>query len=141
MSAPYVIERQIGERTWYIVCAEFATAYMAKQTWENVERRRKGGSVGLYRHGPEQEGGRLLTAVTMDADEARRMASMLRVGTHYELDEDTIMGLIARRARVVTDALRAGQSRGRLMWRRPEGRGARLDPRTGEMIEHEPGQG
>ena len=70
-----------------------------------------------------------------------RVAGLLRRGEQNDLSERERLMFIQRRAKVVLDALDEGQSSGRLMWRRPEGRGATFDPTTGDMIEHEPGKG
>jgi hypothetical protein len=138
---PYVIERRIGDHTWYWTSARFATAYMAKQAWERVERKLPRGSLGIYRHGParEPEVGVLVSAVSLDADQVQKVAGLLTVGTHEPLPDQIVDALIARRADVVMSAAAAGKDSGRFKWRRP-GTGARLTP-DGQMIEREPGQG
>lgn len=136
---PYVVEEQIGDVTWYLVSGVFPTAYMAKQTFDRIERSRKTGTVGLYRHGTEADPGRIITGVSLSEVEARWLMHRLTIAEHNELDDDTKRGVILRRAKVVTEAVAAGQPYGRLKWRRP--RGATLDPNTGDMIERPPGRG
>lgn len=141
MSAPYVVEQQLGPMTWYVVSGEFPTAYMAKQAWESMESRIPKGTLGIYRHGIQGESeGMIVSAVSLNLDEIRRAMHMLRLAVHYPLGEDERLMLIGRRARVVSRALQAGRSEGRLKWRRPEGRPAKLDPDTLDMVDR-PGQG
>lgn len=141
MSSPYVVEQQVGAHLWYVVSGAYPTAYMAKQTWERIEKTLKTGTVGVYRHGPESDPGRIITAVAMDLDEVRRVMHALRLAEHNELPERARLDLIGRRAKVVIEAMQRGQSSGRLKWRRPDDRGAVLDPETLDMIEREPGEG
>ena len=130
---PQVIEHSIGDNTWYWTSARFATAYMAKQAWERVERKMPRGSVGIYRHGSEAEPGILVSAVSLDSDEVARVAGLLRLGEHELLPDAIVEALIVRRADVVVQATAEGRDSGRLKWRRP-GSGARLNP-DGTMTE------
>lgn len=127
MPARIVEVRVADELTWYVVSALFATAYMARQAWEEVERKVPQGGLGIYRHGPDSElRGRVVTVVSLDRRQVLRCCRLLRLGADYALDEPTLRGLIGRRARVVLD--HAGEPAGRVKWRRPEERGATLNP-------------
>lgn len=128
MAARIVEVRISPEHTWYVASALFATPYMARQAWELVERKLPTGSLGIYRHGPEQRRGRMVTVVSTERAQVLRGARLLRLGEDCPLDEATMRALIARRARVVLAAAGEGQASGRLKWRRPEERGARLTP-------------
>lgn len=132
---PTILERRAGEHRWYAVCVEFPSAFAARTAWEQMDRKLGPGSLGIYRHGPADDPGRIVSAVSLSRDEVRKALRFLRAGSDYQLDEETLQALILRRARVVLDAAERGIDSGRLKWRRPEDAGAVLDKRTGEMIE------
>ena len=136
---PYIVEYPIAGHTWYVVSARFPTAYMARQAWERIERKTPRGTLGIYRHGTEEESGVLVSAVSLDADQVARVVGYLTVGEHEPLPDEVMQGMIARRADVVLQADAEGMQAGRLKWRRP-GTGARLG-RDGSMTEPTPGQG
>lgn len=129
-----IIERDFGDGlVWYIASVQFATSYMARQAWEHVERKVSRGSLGLYRHGPTENPGTIVSCVSLDRAQLLRCARLLRTGEDYALDETTMRALCARRARVVLEHARGGES-GRMLLRRPEGRGAEMT-KDGRMIE------
>ena len=136
---PYIVEYPIAGHTWYVVSARFPTAYMATQAWERIERKVPRGSLGIYRHGWEDEPGVLVSAVSLDAEQVARVAGYLTVGEHEPLPDEFMEAMIARRADVVLQADAEGMPSGRLKWRRP-GTGARLNS-DGSMTEPPPGQG
>lgn len=125
-------EVQAGELTWYVASAFFATGYAARQAWEQVDAKVPTGSLGLYRHGPTEHRGQVVTVVASSYREALKAARLLRTGTDYALDEVTLEALIRRRALVVLEY--GQQGAGRVKWRRPDGRGAELRP-DGTMVE------
>jgi hypothetical protein len=127
---PAVVQCNVGA-IWYVTSAQFPTAYAARRAWELIERRVPRGTLGLYRHGPEQLHGQIVTVVSLQRAEVERCARLLVGGQDYELDEMTKRALVMRRARVVLAA--QGQGSGRLKIRRPE-RGARLSP-DGDLSE------
>src|SRR3954470_10248454 len=129
-----IMELPMGEHTWHVASALFPSAYAARQAWEHVERKVPKGSLGLYRHGPDQEDmrGRVITVVTLDRSQMLRCARLLREGQDYPLHPDTLRALVARRAKMVLEHGADGSS-GRVKIRRPE-RGGRLT-REGDMEE------
>ena len=139
MTKPYIVERPIAGHTWYVVCGRFATAHMAKQAWERIERKVPRGSLGIYRHGWEDKPGVLVSGIGLDSDQVARVAGFLTLAEHEPLSDEVMDAMIARRASVVVDAAASGYPDGRLKWRRPGG-GAQLRS-DGQMIEPEPGQG
>lgn len=128
-----IVEVPVGGATWHVASALFPSTYAARKAWEQVERKVPKGALGIYRHGPEGElSGRIVTVVSLDRGQVLRCARLLRLGEPYELDELSTQALIARRARVVLE--HRGEPAGRVKWRRPEERGARLSP-EGDMEE------
>lgn len=141
MSSPRIVERRVGGNLWYVVSAVYPTALLARFAWDEIEARTKNWAdrdAGIYRHGNSQMAGMVVSAVSMNRRSIVRLAGMLRHGSDSGLDEGEIDALITRRARVVLD--QAGNGSGRLIIRRPDGRGARLGA-FGEMIEPTPGEG
>ena len=129
---------------WYIVAVHYPTALMARTAWERAEHKldlRTGDEgIGLYRLKPDPTGewesgapsdAHGVVAITLHEPTARKAQHVLRNGRSWLPTESFADALILRRARVVTD--HAGQT-GRLMIRRPEERGGRLDP-GGDMHE------
>jgi hypothetical protein len=131
-----IIQFPLNGITWYVVSVRFASAYLAKETWETVERKSKGRSqdVGLYRHGPSTDPGRYLTAVTTEEADARWINNLLRGCLPHREPDEVIEAMIMRRLDVIAGARLAGRTEGRIAIRRPEA-GAKLDP-DGTM--HEP---
>lgn len=155
-----VIVRDYGQghsQRWYVVAVHYPSALQAKRAWERVEHKihHEAGDqgIGVLRMAPDPEvlaGRRPYTesgapldahgviAVGMHEPTVKKAERLLRDGTPWTPTENFIDAVVARRAHVVTGY--AGQGRGRLVIRRPTGRGAALDP-TGEMHEPEPGKG
>jgi hypothetical protein len=126
-----VIERQIGEHTWWIVTRQFATRLAGERAYKSVAKHERGGPLGagIYRHGPSEDLGRLVTAVSLNRELAERIDRRLKRdgGSELRLDDVTINALILRRARFVTslgtDApagrYRVGHGKGEML--RPDG--------------------
>lgn len=120
---------------WYVLTVAYPTGQMAKRAWERLERKLDMSAgdegIGIYRLMPNPEGGRAtgvqepaVACVTLDEPTAAKAQRLLGDGREFEPALDFADALIARRARVVL--AHHGQT-GRLMIRRPEGRGAELD--------------
>ena len=150
-----MLTRDVGPTRWYLVAVHYRTALIAKGVWERVERELvagQGDGIGLIRLGPAgpAPAGSERTAsgapadahpgvaITTDPDLAERAAGLLSGGVEWTPTPEFADAMILRRARVVLD--HAGEGAGRVVSRRPEGRGAQLGP-DGQMIEHEPGRG
>ena len=150
-----MIERDFGAGGhWWVVAAHYPTALMAKRAWERINDRltmqpgEEG--IGVYRMTPKTQGGSIesgapdgvhpVAVVTLDERMARKAALMMRNGTSWDPTQGFADALIARRARVMLTQQQLQASEGRLVIRRPEGRGARLFE-TGVMKEQEPGRG
>jgi hypothetical protein len=130
---------------WYLVAAYYPTALQAKTAWEHAERkliRRPGDEgIGVYRLGPNPESdtwesgapadAHAVVAVTLNEPTARKAERLLRGGTSWTPTDSFADALILRRAKVVTAT---GDTGGRLVIRRPEGRGGHLTP-EGDMRE------
>jgi hypothetical protein len=132
-----IIVRDHGQGgLWYLVAVTYPTALMARTAWEHAERkliRRPGEEgIGVYRLRPNPDGGLAsgmgdrhgVVAVTLDEGVAHKAEHLLRDGRTWMLTEPITDALIARRARVVL--ANAGKG-GRIVIRRPEGHGARID--------------
>jgi hypothetical protein len=144
-----MLARDIAGHRWYLVAAAYPTAVMARRAWERCERKLDLSAgdegIGLYRLAANPEGGLesgsegrpAVVAVTLDEATGRKAERLLRDGEPWEPTEGFANAMIARRARVVT--AHAGET-GRLIIRRPEGKGGSLDP-LGRMREQDPGQG
>jgi hypothetical protein len=114
---------------WYWTCARFPSAKMARDAWERIDRKRRTGTVGVYRHGPSDNPGAFVSIVGLDREEVERIARMLRGGVDERLPDDLVERLCVRRAAVVVEATRAQPgATGRVKIRRPEDRGAVLGP-------------
>lgn len=112
---------------WFWTCAAYPSALMAKRAWERVERKTKaGGDLGLYRHGPPERNGRLVTVLGLERAKVEAAAKLLHDGIDERLPPDLVEAMVLRRAHVVVDAARAQAGAGRLLIRRPES-GAVLD--------------
>lgn len=138
---------------WYVVTVSYPTPLMAKRAWERCERKLDmsvgDAGIGLYRltaaehqlEGPLATGiptgAHAVAAVTRDSQTARKTRRLLNDGIECELRPSFADALITRRARVVL--AHAGET-GRLIIRRPQDRGAKVDP-FGGMHEHKPGHG
>lgn len=141
MSAPYAKPWRARSdlATWWWACARYPNAHMAKAAWGRVERKtRETGDLGLYRHGPREAIGTLVTVVGLDRDRVERAARLLRDGRDEPLARDLVEAMVLRRARIVVD--NADAEPGRVLIRRPDGAGAVLDER-GHMHERPRGEG
>jgi hypothetical protein len=119
---------------WYWTCAHYPSALMARRAWERVERKTKrGGELGLYRHGSPDDPGSCVTALGLDRGAVERAAKLLSDGTDERLPPDLVEAMVVRRARVVVVAAPPDREAGRILIRRPES-GAVLDER-GRMHE------
>lgn len=118
-----------GGPAWYVVAARFTDADKARKGWELVERKRRSGSCGVYRHGPPDRPGTDVSAVSMQRRELDRIAELLEQagGRDQRLHHEVADQLVIRRARVVLEAAAAQRPYGRIKIRRPE-RGATLNP-------------
>jgi hypothetical protein len=146
-----MIVKDFGDAgTWYVTTVGYPTALMAKRAWERAERKLTLGpdkGVGVLRFAPNPGADKLssglgchcVAVVTKDEATCKKGERILNVpGSWPETPEDGfVTSLILRRARVIDQ--HAGQA-GRLIMRRPEGRGAELDQR-GIIHEPDPGQG
>lgn len=144
-----MITRDVGAMRWYVVAVSYPSALQARRAWERAERKldlRAGDEgIGLYRLAPDPAApgpdvlvsgkpvdAHGVVAVTLDEATARKAERILRDGAPWTPEPGFADALIARRARVVL--AHAGET-GRVLIRRPEGRGGKLD-REGTM--HEP---
>jgi hypothetical protein len=130
---------------WYLVAVHYPAALMARTAWERAERRldlRDGDEgIGLYRLAPNPQAGtwasglagdrHAIVAVTLHEPTARKAQHVLRDGQSWMPAPDFADAMIYRRAKVVLD--HAGET-GRVLIRRPEGRGGSLTP-DGDMRE------
>jgi hypothetical protein len=140
-----LIERRIGETSWYVLTRRYPTAYAAAKGWERATHklkaiRKRGGvtSVGLTRHAHVGGEAVFVSAVSLERDQVVRTARLLG-GEPYELDDQGVEALIVRRAKVVLEHARPNEP-GRFEMRRPDGRGAQVTV-GGDVIEPTPGQG
>lgn len=146
-----MIVRDLGAGgRWYVVAVHYPSALQAKRAWERAERKLDLSAgdegIGLYRMSPRDRGGTIesgapegvhpVAAITLDERTARKAERLLRDGASWAPRPDFADALIVRRARVVT----AQTGEGRILIRRPDARGARLDSR-GVMHERKPGRG
>lgn len=149
-----MLVRDLGEGgTWYVVAVHYASALQAKNAWEraNIKLTSKAGDegVGVTRLAPNPEGNvidsgapegaHIVVAVTLDHNTAARAERILRDGKPWLPTEDFADTMIKRRARILKEQLKVGRG-GRLIIRRPEGRGAHLFT-SGKIEESGPGQG
>jgi hypothetical protein len=133
--------------TWYVVTAHYPAAVIARRAWERVNRlvRRARGDegIGVIRLSPRTGGGASVSddlpsgahpvvAVTLDRATAEKVERLLHDGEPWTPTDDFALAMIARRARVV--AAHLGET-GRVVVRRPDGRGAEFDS-SGNL--HEP---
>jgi hypothetical protein len=127
-----IVERELNEITWYVVSVRFPTPAMAKRTWEKVQEQAsaKGGKLdlGWYRHGPSNDPGRFLTAVTHNRQSALWVNRALRSCEPNGLPEDEQLAMILRRLDVINELRLVGAREGSYSMRRPEERGGRLHP-------------
>lgn len=142
MPQPRVRVRRLAPKLtdWYYVSARYPTALMARKAWEKVERRTPRGSLGIYRHGPTNDPGVLVSAVSLKRDEVDRCARLLRDGLDELLPFELVDSMILRRARIVVAAADESDAARRIKIRRPEDRGDVLD-QEGFMHQPKPGQG
>jgi hypothetical protein len=148
-----MIERDHGEGGhWWVVAVHYPTALMAKRGWERINDRMTmqpgEEGIGVYRMTPKTQRGDIdsgapegvhpVVVVTLDENAAHKAQRLLRSGTAWTPLPGFADALILRRARVML--AQRGQGEGRLVIRRPDDRGARLDE-TGTMTEQEPGRG
>lgn len=145
-----MITREIAGRTWYIEARAYPTALMAKRAWERAEHKLIRGpgdeGIGITRLRPNPAGGlssgledgHAVIVVTLDEGMLAKAQRLLSDGRSWEPNEALVDAMIARRAKVVLG--QAGTGEGRVIIRRPEGRGAEFN-RLGEVFEAGPGQG
>ena len=132
---------RLGDTQWWLVCARYSSALQARRAWERVERKIPRGSLGIYRHGPKDDPGSHVSAVSLEREQVERVGRLLRDAEDVALPDSLAYSLIVRRARVVVEAVQEhGDVSGRVKIRRPERQGATLTS-TGEMIDPEPGRG
>lgn len=133
-----IVERELNEVTWYIVSVRFATPRMAKEKWEEIQREAKKRhgelDLGFYRHGPSDDPGRFLTAVTYHRPGAVWINNKLRGHLPSGVSEDEQLAMILRRLDVLGELHALNAPGGSYAMRRPEA-GAVLDP---DGTVHEP---
>lgn len=147
-SAPVVRDVHVGPAHWLYAAARYPTPFMARVAWERLEHATRAkqreldetGGVGIYRHGPTDDPGTIVSVIGLEGAHTR-IERALRVlgqaGEDYPLDQVTLEALIVRRSRIVL--AHKGET-GRMIGRRPDGRGAILTP-GGDIIEPPPGRG
>lgn len=142
--------------TWYVVTAYYPVAVIARRAWERVNRlvgRARGDEgIGVIRLSPRAGGGpgggasvsddlpsgaHPVVAVTLDRATAEKVERLLHDGEPWTPTDDFALAMIARRARVV--AAHPGET-GRVVFRRPDGRGAEFDW-SGNLHEPPPPRG
>lgn len=155
-----MIVRDYGEavpepvRRWYLVAVTYPSAKQAKAAWEEAERKLIRGSdhgIGVMRLLPPgsnpggmvdsgaPEGGHPVIAVTTEFHYVEKIERILRGGVPFEPEPGFADAIVARRARVVLEAAQREAGPGRVVIRRPEGRGAQMDEH-GEMYEQVGGE-
>jgi hypothetical protein len=151
-----MLVRDLGQGgKWYVVAAHYPTATMAKKAWERLnaklDMRAGDEGIGITRLAPNPgpdtiasgvpAGRHSVVGVTLHAFTAIKTKRLLSDGTAWQPSTQFADALIIRRARIVQEQTRRRPgATGRVVIRRPEGRGASLRP-TGETDEPEPGQG
>lgn len=143
--------RDLGDGgRWFVVAVHYPSALQAKRAWERInaklDMRAGDEGIGIVRMSPAGTGSpsgappdtHAVVGVSLHKPTARKMERLARDGTAWEPLPDFADAVILRRARVVvaTDPARTG----RVVIRRPEGRGAQLD-QSGVLYEPEGGQG
>jgi hypothetical protein len=144
-----VLQLAGGER-WYVEAREYPTALMARRAWELCERKltRKAGDegVGVTRLGPNPETGAIPSGmhppkpaviVVTRSEKMLEQARRLLGGEPWEPAHLLLTALISRRVEIEKIEKQGG---GRVIMRRPEGKGARIYT-DGSVVEQEPGQG
>ena len=137
-----IAEFEFGGARWYVVSYAFPTPALARAAWEAIDERgkRKHLDVGLYRHGPEADPGRFLTAVTHVRESALAVKRECRSGVPAlipeELSEPEVEAFIRRRIAVLAER----EFRPGFVRIRHPGEGARLYP-DGTMEEPTSGRG
>jgi hypothetical protein len=126
-----IVEYQLPEDlTWYVVSVRFASAYMAKETWERIQTKaeKEHGKldIGFYRHGPSTDPGRYLTCVTTRRESALWINRQVRGCENNGLPEDEMKAMILRRLDVLGQLHAASARNGSYVVRRPENRGGVL---------------
>lgn len=128
---------------WFVVSGRFPTQALGAAGYQFVmEHTRQRGDLGVYRHGEPDEGGVLVSAVSIKRPEVLRVARLLgnRGAADEELHPTVTERLAIRRARVIVEADEANMPSGRIKIRHP-GRGAYLEM-DGSMSDDKPmGQG
>lgn len=126
-----VREHQVGPVTIYYSTRRFPHARIAKETWEQVNRRLAGKNLdlGFYRHGPSTHPGCLVTAISLHKGGVEAADFIMRRGVEVDVLDDGDMSvaeleaMIARRARVVME----NRDRAGHMVVRREGDGVKLN--------------
>lgn len=156
-----MMTRDLGQGgKWYVVCVHYPSALMARLAWERCQARLSLAAgdegIGLVRMSartrpvpgrPEMDVGELpdnahpVVAVTLSERTAQKAERLLRDGTPWVPTDDFADTLIFRRAKIVTEAQRQRPgSKGRLVIRRPDERGAFVDG-AGNVHEQPGGEG
>jgi hypothetical protein len=146
------VVRELAGQPWYVEAAHYPTAIMAKRAWERAERKLILGpgedGIGVTRLAPNPDpaaistgappGAHIVAVVTLNQGIVPRAIRALRDGTSWDPPPEFCDTLIHRRARMML--AQVDSDRGRVVIRRPEGRGAHLRI-DGELIEPPPGRG
>jgi hypothetical protein len=104
--------RQLEEITVFYVSRRFATQYLARRVWDEINRRLSGKNLdlGVYRHGTEAHPGTAVTVLSLLPEGVVRAERLMRQGTDVDFADDgdfswrELDSLIARRARMVVAA-------------------------------------
>jgi hypothetical protein len=112
---------------WYVDTREFATARWAQNVFNTLHgqaKRRSGkDDLGVYRHGPEDDPGRLVTLVGFSPETINDYLEKAG-GLPFVNDEKEDKALVLRRANVLNDLLNKGALGG--SYRIDHGEGAEL---------------
>jgi hypothetical protein len=127
------IYRYPGVGNWTVVTVRYATAKMASDAYQRLLRKTPRGELGIYRHGPPEDGGTQISIVSLNRQEVERAARHLVGAEDVRLPDELVDAMVVRRARVVVEAAQSGASAGRIKIRHA-GAGARLEP-DGTMTE------
>ena len=127
------IYRYPGVGNWTVVTGRYPTAKMGSDAYQRLLRKTPRGELGIYRHGPPEDGGTQISIVSLNRQEVERAARHLVGAEDVRLPDELVDAMVVRRARVVVEAAQSGASAGRIKIRHA-GAGARLEP-DGTMTE------
>jgi hypothetical protein len=124
---------------WYCATGRFATDTAAYAAYTMLMHRLPITDLGIYRHGPPDDPGTRISAVSPVRADVLRVTRLLaaRGAVDEELPAELVESMCVRRARVVVEHARSGAPAGRTKIRHA-GQGATLMP-DGSM--REPGGG